>query len=109
MCCLRRTYRAEPSKRRLCVELGLVYVARKRYEEAVGQYRKAIKLGLDTAEIHVSLGDAYMGLNKPDEALTEFATATRYAPELGTAFMEPDKPMQLRRILTRLLASMRKH
>jgi tetratricopeptide (TPR) repeat protein len=65
--------------------LGFVYAARKRYEEAIGQYRKAIKLGLDTAEIHVSLGNAYLGLNKPDEALTEFETATRYAPELITA------------------------
>lgn len=50
--------------------------------EAAGWLRKATNAGANRWEVHFDAGIAYLGLNRPEEALLRFQTAERMEPEI---------------------------
>lgn len=57
--------------------VGDQLIAMKRYEEAVLQFQKTLRLSKNSGYAHLSLGRAYKGLNIIDEARTHFTEAIR--------------------------------
>ncbi|TKJ28084.1 MAG: hypothetical protein CEE40_12465, partial [Chloroflexi bacterium B3_Chlor] len=56
-----------------------------RYEDAVGQYQRAISLEPQNAEVYARLGQAYLQLGNCDQAIPEFEQALALDPDLETA------------------------
>src|SRR5271169_1931317 len=52
--------------------LGVMYAEWHKYSEAVPELEKAASLNPDSAELQVSLGDAYLNLGQDDKALAAF-------------------------------------
>ncbi|MGO9465163.1 MAG: tetratricopeptide repeat protein [Isosphaeraceae bacterium] len=78
--------------------LGNALQARGKLEEAVAEYRTAIRLKPDYAEAHVNLGNVLDEQAKPEEAIPEYRTAIRLKPDhadahtsLGTALDDQGK------------------
>ncbi|MGO9468007.1 MAG: tetratricopeptide repeat protein [Isosphaeraceae bacterium] len=81
------------------IERALALHGQGKLAEAVAEYRAAIGLRPDYAEIHNKLGYALRQQGKPDEAIAEFRKAIRLQPDfahahynLGLAFMDQGKP-----------------
>jgi tetratricopeptide (TPR) repeat protein len=53
---------------------------------AIQAYQKALEIEPDFADVHLSLGHAYMRLKKGQEAIKAFKDATRINPELDEAY-----------------------
>jgi tetratricopeptide (TPR) repeat protein len=53
---------------------------------AIQAYQKALEIEPDFADVHLSLGHAYMRLQKGQEAIKAFKDATRINPELDEAY-----------------------
>ncbi len=55
-------------------------------KEAVDAYQKSIKLEPNSAEVHLSLGQAYLKLKQDQQALKSFKRATVLNPDMSEAF-----------------------
>jgi tetratricopeptide (TPR) repeat protein len=65
-------------------DLGLIYMAQRRYEDAASRFEKAMK-NLSrgrTGMAHLLLGRAYQNSNRSELAIREFKTALRNEPDL---------------------------
>ena len=51
--------------------------------DAITEFRKAIKLEPDKSEYHNGLGNALLGQNKINDAITEFRKAIKLDPRSG--------------------------
>ena len=67
-------------------------------EEAIAEYREALRLKPDYPEAHANLGNALKDQGKLDEAITECREALRLKPDyaeahynLGNALSQPGK------------------
>jgi tetratricopeptide (TPR) repeat protein len=63
------------------VILGNWYFDHHEWAKATEQYRKAVSLGLDNADIRSDLGSALRFNNQPEAAAAEYETAQRENPE----------------------------
>lgn len=54
--------------------------------EAIDAYQKSIKLEPNSAEVHLSLGQAYLKLKQDQQALKSFKRATDLNPDMAEAF-----------------------
>lgn len=53
---------------------------RGRFDEAIAEYRKSLKLAPDNAQAHSRLGDALLGRHRLDEAVSEYRKAAEFQP-----------------------------
>jgi tetratricopeptide (TPR) repeat protein len=65
--------------------LGLIYLDRRRVDDAIREFASAIRIDPGRADIHTFRGFAYSLIDKPAEAAQEFAEATALAPGDPTA------------------------
>jgi len=94
--------------------LGKVYSDTEAYEESAEAYEKVLTLSPPEDQlprIHLNLGVAYMGLERIDDAITEWKRAAALAPDymdaymnLGTAYQNKDIPDSTRAVWERALA-----
>jgi tetratricopeptide (TPR) repeat protein len=63
--------------------LGRAYFLAGRYEEAIAEYDKAIKLNPDYRDAHVGLAAAYAVLGREKEARTEVSEILRIEPNFS--------------------------
>jgi len=86
--------------------LGNFYYDQQNWPEAVKNYRSAISLGLDDANIRTDLGNAYRFMGRADEALAEYRHAQTQDPthefslfNQGGLYLEdlkqPDKAVEI--------------
>ena len=87
------TYQSEPTREPQITnrgnpyfEQGNIYLKKKRYHEAIEQYRQALRLDPDTAIIHAALGWAYYNVGMIDAAIAEGEEVIRLEPD------NPDVP-----------------
>jgi tetratricopeptide (TPR) repeat protein len=52
-----------------------------RWSEAIQDYQQAIKAGVDTADVHTDLGNAFRFSGQPQKALEEYTTAQQLDPQ----------------------------
>jgi len=74
--------------------LGLEFTKEGKTEDAIREYREAIRLGPENVQAHYNLGVAFAGVKRYDEALSEYRTALALKPDhanawnnMGTVFM----------------------
>lgn len=70
--------------------LGEIYTNTKRFDKAIGLYKKALLLGLndeEQAKVYLNIGVSYMGLTKTDEAIQVWRKAVELYPEYAEAYM----------------------
>jgi Tfp pilus assembly protein PilF len=65
--------------------LGNIYAEQGRTEEAIQEFRAALKINPDDPEAHTNLGSAYGNLGRFDEAIFEFKTALMFKPDYASA------------------------
>ena len=51
------------------------------WSEAIRNYQEAIASGIDNADVHTDLGNAYRFSGQPQQALTQYETAQRLNPQ----------------------------
>lgn len=93
--------------------LGKVYTDTEAYEEAAEVYEKVLTLHPPEDQlprIHLNLGVSYMGLERVDDAITEWKRAVALAPDymdaymnLGTAYQSKNMPDSTRAVWERAL------
>lgn len=52
-----------------------------RWSDAIRQYQQAISSGIDNADVHTDLGNAYRFSGQPEEALNQYTIAQRLNPQ----------------------------
>ena len=52
-----------------------------RWSEAIHHYQEAISTGIDNADVHTDLGNAYRFSGQPEEALNQYTIAQRLNPQ----------------------------
>jgi tetratricopeptide (TPR) repeat protein len=67
-------------------DLGRQAEAKKKYDEAIFDYRQAL-LGQDNAEGHLNLGNALLKQGNPDMAFSQFKEAMRLSPGLESVYI----------------------
>jgi tetratricopeptide (TPR) repeat protein len=65
--------------------LGNAYFARGKYDAAVEQYKKAVRIKGDDAVIYYNLGAAYSNSGRYKEAVAEYLKAIEREPGVGDA------------------------
>lgn len=93
--------------------LGKVYSDTEEFEKSAVAYEKVLTLSPPEDQlprIHLNLGVAYMGLERVDDAITEWKRAAALAPDymdaymnLGTAYQNKDMPDSTRAVWERAL------
>lgn len=68
------------------INLGLAYYDDKRYDEAIEEYRTALRLNPNYPEAHNNLGFAYCNKGRLDEAIYEYKAALRLNPNYARAY-----------------------
>ena len=63
------------------VVLGNFAYDHQRWSEAVNRYQQAITSGIDNADVHTDLGNAFRFSGQPQQALTEYEIAQRLNPQ----------------------------
>jgi tetratricopeptide (TPR) repeat protein len=63
------------------VVLGNFAYDHQRWPEAIRRYQKAIASGIDNADVHTDLGNAFRFSGQPEQALNEYAIAQRLSPQ----------------------------
>jgi tetratricopeptide (TPR) repeat protein len=63
------------------VALGNFAYDHQRWSEAVRQYERAITSGVDTADVHTDLGNAFRFSGQPEKALEQYTIAQRVNPQ----------------------------
>lgn len=61
--------------------LGNFAYDHQRWSDAIRRYQEAISSGIDNADVHTDLGNAYRFSGQPDEALNQYMTAQRLNPQ----------------------------
>lgn len=74
---LRKSIELDPSFSDAHLQLGNLHSQRRKYSEAVPEYREALKFSPDVPETHFRLGQAYVHLGQQDLAQKEFAIHQR--------------------------------
>jgi tetratricopeptide (TPR) repeat protein len=72
-------------------ELGNIYLALERYDNAVENFKKALKIQPNDGVVYNSLGYAYIELKKPDLAIEKLNKAIKLEPKMGRAFFNRGK------------------
>ena len=67
------------------VDLGVVYMGQKRFQDAEREFRESLKLKSDNVKAHNNLGAALASQGKFDEAIQMFREAIRLAPDYKSA------------------------
>jgi tetratricopeptide (TPR) repeat protein len=80
-----QTYRHYPGSLRMRLNLGMCYVERERYADAIEMILPTIEKNPRCATCHFALGRAYYGLGKIAEARREFLTSVECDPLLAIA------------------------
>lgn len=93
--------------------LGKVYTDTEDYEQAAVAYEKVLTLSPQEDQlprIHLNLGVSYMGLERVDDAITQWKRAAALAPDymdaymnLGTAYQNKNMPDSTRAVWERAL------
>ncbi|HST31818.1 MAG TPA: tetratricopeptide repeat protein, partial [Chthoniobacterales bacterium] len=60
--------------------LGNFAYDHQRWSEAIRRYQEAIASGIDTADLHTDLGNAFRFSGQPQQALSEYEVAQRLNP-----------------------------
>lgn len=63
------------------VALGNFAYDHQRWPEAIRQYEEAIARGVDTADVHTDLGNAFRFSSQPEQALTQYQLAQKLNPQ----------------------------
>ena len=63
------------------VELGNFAYDHQRWPEAIRRYQEAIANGIDNADVHTDLGNAFRFSGQPEQALNQYTTAQRLNPQ----------------------------
>lgn len=74
-----------PNKGRPRLSLGYAYARRGRLDDAIREYREAIRLAPWLADAHNNLGAAHMAQGRVEEAMREYEEALRMDPRLAGA------------------------
>ena len=61
--------------------LGNFAYDHQRWSEAIRKYQEAIGTGIDNADVHTDLGNAYRFSGQPEEALNQYTIAQRLNPQ----------------------------
>ena len=77
------TIRRNPSCWMAYNNLGNILHGQSRFEEAVANYREALRLKSDNSEAHNNLGNALQGMGRLAEAIPEYEEALRLEPGLA--------------------------
>ncbi|HYP08452.1 MAG TPA: tetratricopeptide repeat protein [Bryobacteraceae bacterium] len=64
-------------------QLGLIYMQRRQYENAVESFRRAVSIQPDEADAQLHLGRALRALGQPGEALAHIESALRSDPRVS--------------------------
>ncbi len=64
-------------------KLGRAYFLTGRYEEAIEEYKKAVKIDSDYRDAHVGLAATYAVLGREEEARTEVSEILRIEPSFS--------------------------
>lgn len=64
----------------LCNNLGLIYVKQNRYDEAILQYKEALKYSPENLNALYNLAVAYYDINEPEQSIAYIQTAMRIYP-----------------------------
>lgn len=78
----RATLRVSPLSPRSHINMGDVYRKEKNYEEAIREFKTAIKLGHNYAEAYFNLAETYQEMGRMNEAKANFEKAVFLKPEL---------------------------
>ena len=62
------------------VTLGNFAYDQKQWPEAIRHYREAIASGIDNADVHTDLGNAFRFSGQPQQALSQYEIAQRLNP-----------------------------
>ncbi len=73
------------------LELGKFYFLNQRYEEAIGQFRRALSYDDHNAEIYFNLGVVHEAINQVAEAKESFERALGLKPDMKSAQEHLDK------------------
>lgn len=99
-----------PTPHFIYFNLGNIYEREGKFEEAIGQYKRALDIRIDYADAHNSLGLLYLRQGKMDLAIEELTEATRLSPKtalyhrnLGTAYLQAGRRKEARREFERVL------
>jgi tetratricopeptide (TPR) repeat protein len=68
--------------------LGEIALIEKKYEDAVGYFKAALRIRRDASDTYLRLAQAYVGLNFPDEAMENLDIALAFDPKLPEAHYE---------------------
>ena len=63
------------------VTLGNFAYDHQRWSEAISHYQEAISSGIDNADVHTDLGNAYRFSGQPEQALNQYTIAQRINPQ----------------------------
>ena len=63
------------------VALGNFAYDHQQWPEAIRRYQEAIASGIDNADVHTDLGNAFRFSGQPQQALTQYETAQRLNPQ----------------------------
>jgi tetratricopeptide (TPR) repeat protein len=65
--------------------LGDIYESQKKYDQAVGSYKRALEIDSNNAEVMTSLAVVYLNTNRNEPAKELLISATQIQPDNGTA------------------------
>lgn len=82
LCCLKVSFAGEAEKH---YEAGLEQYKKGWYDQAIGEFEKAITLNQDYVSAYYALGNAYYCKHLYDKAIKEYHKVLRYAPEHAKA------------------------
>jgi protein O-GlcNAc transferase len=82
----RSILRAQPKYFNAVYALGIIYLQRKEFEQAEHQFAVAVKLGSKNSPLQNNRGNALMGLNRFDDALSSYERAISFDPNNHEAF-----------------------
>lgn len=75
-------------------EMGQFYFLNAKYDEAINEFKKALKLSPNDAEIYYHLGLAYESINNIDEAIKMYQRALEIDPHHKSSRQHLEKIIQ---------------
>ena len=87
--------------------LGLLYLSKGRYDDALNECQKAFEIQKDYPVCYFVIGYVYLAQGKPDEAIAIFKKLAELDPEwisaLGNAYAATGHPEETRKIIAEIL------